>query len=219
MVLRRVGWTLIVGGLIDIGFMVYCIANQRSYFSSFNIIAVIAGIFLLRGSLKAARIISWLMAFFIAASAGVLVLMPFLFPFDLLLTHIKLAPATAVTGFIFVVLIPVIMVWIYRELTTAPVRAAMDEAGVNYTFWRKPARGFWIGGCLALFLIVLFSLLMGGATADEAKQRAATQVGKGYKFHVKSLKISSGTSGKHVYAVVTAYNRTQIKDVVVEWSE
>ncbi len=220
-ILRRVGWVLIIGGLIDIGFMVYCIANRTSYSSSFNVFAVIAGIFLLKGSLKAARIISWFMAFFIAIFAGVPVIMPFLFPFDLLLTYIKLAPASTAAGFI--IFFPVIMgvlVWIYRKLTSQPVRTAMDEAGVNYTsFWWKPARGFWIGGCLALFVLVFLTLLMGGATADEAKRRAAVQVGEEYKFHVKSLNMSSGTGGKHVHAVVTAYNDTEIKNVVVEWSE
>lgn len=219
-ILRRVGWVLIVGGLIDIGFMVYCIVNRTSYSSSFSIFAVIAGIFLLKGSLKVTRIISMFMAFFIAAFVGVLVILPFLLPFDLLLISMKLAPATAVLRFIFVPAIMALLVWIYRELTSPTVRTAMDEAGVNYSsFWRKPARGFWIGGSLALLLLILLFLLMGGATADEAKQRVAAQLGEGYKFHVSSINISSGTNGKHVHAVVTAYNDTEIKDIVVEWSE
>ena len=219
-ILRKVGWVLIVGGLIDIGFMVYCIANQSSYSSSFNIFAVIAGVFLVRGSLKAARIISWFMAFFIAAFAGVLIVMPFLFPFDLLVAYIRLTPASVVVGIVFVPVLMSILVWIYRSLISAVVREAMDEAQVNRTaFWRNPTRGFWIGGCLPLFLVVFLSLLMGGGTADEAKQRAAAQLGDGYKFHMKSMNMSSGPGGKHVHAVVTAYNDDEIKDIIVKWSE
>ena len=219
-ILRRVGWVLIVVGLIDIGFLVYCITNQISYSSSFNIFAVIAGIFLLKGSLKAARIISFFMAFFIAGFAGVLIFMPFFFPIDLLITYFKLEPAFSFSVTIFVPIFIAPIVWIYWELTSLPVRKAMDGSEVNYTsFWRNPTRGFWVGGCLALLLFILLSFLMGGATADQAKQRAAAQVGQGYKFHVKSMNMSTGTGGKHVHAVVIAYNDTEIKDVVVEWSE
>ena len=45
---------LVVVGLLDIGVLIYCIANGISYSSSQNIFAVIAGLFLLRGSLVAA---------------------------------------------------------------------------------------------------------------------------------------------------------------------
>ncbi len=219
-VLRKVGWVLIAGGLIDIGFMIYCIASGMSYSSSFNIFSVVAGVFLLRGSLKAARIISWFMAFFIAGFTGALIVMPFLFPFDLLVAYIRLATASAVAGIVFVPVLMAVLVWIYRNPTSAVVREAMDEDQLDYTsFWRSPARGFWIGGCIPLFLIVFLGLLMGGATADQVKQKAAAQMGVGYKFHLKSLNMSSGTGGKHVHAVVTAYNTDAIKDIVVEWSE
>jgi hypothetical protein len=45
-IMRRVGKVLIVVGLIDIGFMVYCIANRMGYSSSLNIFALAGGIFL-----------------------------------------------------------------------------------------------------------------------------------------------------------------------------
>ena len=56
-ILKRVGGVLLVVGLIDIGVMIYCAVNRISYSSSFNVFAVIAGIFLLRGSLGAASIV------------------------------------------------------------------------------------------------------------------------------------------------------------------
>ena len=56
-ILKRVGAVLLAVGLIDIAVMIYCIANRISYASSFSIFAVVAGIFLLRGSLRAASIV------------------------------------------------------------------------------------------------------------------------------------------------------------------
>ena len=219
-ILRRVGWVFVILGLIDIGFMVYCIVNKTSYSSSLNIFAIIAGVFLLKGSLKVARLISWFIALIIAASIGNLVSMPFIYPVDLLLTYIRLEPISCIIGVVSFLAIMVVAVWGYHEITSVPVRAAMDESGVNCTsFWWKPARGFWVGGCLALFLLIFLSLLMNGATATEVKKRAAVQLGEGYKFHIKSINMSSGSSGKHVQAVVTAYNSEKIKDVVVDWSE
>ena len=42
-ILKHVGLTLVVLGVIDIGLLIYCIANQISYSSSLNIFAVVAG--------------------------------------------------------------------------------------------------------------------------------------------------------------------------------
>jgi hypothetical protein len=53
-ILRKTGGVLLAVGLIDIAVMIYCIANQISYSSSFNIFAVVAGVFLLLGNLRAA---------------------------------------------------------------------------------------------------------------------------------------------------------------------
>ena len=71
--LKRVGTVLVAVGLLDIGVMVYCVMNGISYTSSFNIAAVIGGIFLRRGSLRAASIVAWLAVLFLTgASCGLL---------------------------------------------------------------------------------------------------------------------------------------------------
>jgi len=219
-ILRKVGWVFIVVGLIDFGLMIYSIVNKASYNSSFNIFAVIAGIFLLKGNLKATRLISLFIAIFIGTSIGNIVFMPFLSPIDLLLTSFRLEPINHIISFVSFLTYMAISVWGYCELTSEPVRTAMDESGVNYiSFFKKPIIGFGIGGCLTLYMVILMSSIMNGATATEVKQRAAVQVGKGYKFHIDSINWSSSSSNKHVYSIVTAYNDAQIKNIVVEWSE
>jgi len=219
-ILSRCGWIIIIAGVLDIGIMVWCIVNQISYASSFNIFAVIAGIFLLRGNLRAARLISFFMSFFIAGFFGILVLMPFLLPPDLVITYFKLEP----TSFLLIsglwVLVMVLLVWSYRELTCPPVRAAMDKTQVDYrSFWRRPARGFWFGACVVVILLGLVRLITGGSTAEQAKQRAAVQAGPEFRFHVTSLNTSSSGGTKHVRAVVAAYNDREIQTIIVEWSE
>jgi len=220
-ILSRCGWVLVGVGLTDIALMVWCIANKMNYASSLNIFAVIAGIFLLKGSLKAAWSTSFFMAFLIAGFVGFFAAMPFFFPLDLIMIYWKNQPKLSVAlAAIVAVLVMAILVWIYRELTSHPVRVAMDQAQLKYTsFWRKPARGFWAGGCLIALLFIVLSASMGGKTAQLAKQKAAVQAGPDYKFYVRSLSTFSSNGVKRVRATVTAYRDAEIKDIVVEWTE
>ena len=86
-ILKRAGAVLLVVGLIDVAVMIYCIINSVSYSSSFNILAVAAGIFLLRGNLRAASIIRWIAVFMFSAFSGLLLVWPFMQPIDLTLTQ------------------------------------------------------------------------------------------------------------------------------------
>src|SRR5690349_11783541 len=74
--LKRVGLLLVIIGVIDVGFMFYCIATNRNYSSSLNIFAIIGGILLLRGSLSAARVITWFAAFAMTSFLGGIALAP-----------------------------------------------------------------------------------------------------------------------------------------------
>jgi lysylphosphatidylglycerol synthetase-like protein (DUF2156 family) len=216
--LRKVGWILIIVGFLDVGIMIYCIINGISYSSSLNIFAVIAGIILLKGGLKTARVVSWFAAFLIATFILSLFLVPFIIPLDLLLLELKLSPASIIPLLLTTAIILAIFIWIYRNLTSEPVLVAMDNAEINYkSFWASPVRGFWCGACFVIFVFTIVHSGMNGKTATEVKQRATIQVGKGYKLHIKS--ISSCNGSKSVYAIVTAYNDTEIKNIVVKWSE
>ena len=57
-ILRRVGLLLIVIGVLDVGYMIYCIVNGESYSSGLNIFAIVAGIFLIRGHLGAVGLVT-----------------------------------------------------------------------------------------------------------------------------------------------------------------
>ena len=61
---RKVGIALLVIGILDIGYLIYSIINGFSYTSSFNIFAVVASIFLIRGNVIAALITRFFVTFF-----------------------------------------------------------------------------------------------------------------------------------------------------------
>ena len=79
-ILARVGTALLIAGVLDVVVMIYCIANGESYASSFNIFAVWLGILLIRGSLWAASVVRFFVAFFLAGAIGLIAAFPLLQP-------------------------------------------------------------------------------------------------------------------------------------------
>lgn len=215
-ILKRVGAILLVVGLIDIAVMIYCIANRISYSSSFNIFAVVSGIFLLRGSLRAASIVRWFSVFMLAAFVSLLIAWPFMQPFSLTLTQLRLNPGTSFAAFAFVVFVLGLLIWLTRELGREPIMAARASAGRKQRDMRIPAAA---GLGLVIVIGIFMALLLGGDSANRAKSMAEQQVGPGYRFHVSSLNIAKNNQGTFVSGVVTAWNDNEIRNLPVQWEE
>lgn len=215
-ILKRVGAVLLVVGLIDIAVMIYCIANRISYSSSFNIFAVIAGIFLLRGSLRAASIVRWFAIFMLAGFLAMMIVWPFIQPFSLTLTQARLSPGTSVVMFAFMAFVLALLVWLIRELGLEPIMAARASAGRKKRDMRIPAA---VGVGLVIVMGAFMVLLLGGESASRAKSMAEQQVGSGYRFHVSSLNIAKNNQGTFVSGVVTAWNDNEIRTIPVHWEE
>ncbi len=143
-VLKRTGLVLLVVGVLDIGLMAYAIFNQIAYASSFNIFAVIAGIFLLRGSLRAASLVRRFALFLLAASISVSLVLPLLQPIDLIVTRVQLNPMAFLGILVFLVLALILFSWLIRELGSAPVRLAHKKAGLPTRSPGIPWR--WVSG-------------------------------------------------------------------------
>lgn len=218
--LRKCGWILLSIGIIDIGFMIYCIVNKISYSSCFNVFAVIAGVYLIRGNLKAARLTAGLAAFYFAGFSGFLLIMPFLMPIDLLIVYIKIYSTYVLLYAVLLPLILFMLIWTYKQLTSSEVLEAMSAAGVDISpFWRNPKSGFWAGiGTVTLLLILTFIPFFGEAK-EHAVQKAALEVGPNYKLHVSALNVSYVGGNKYIHASVTAYNYSVIKNIAVDWQE
>jgi hypothetical protein len=215
-ILKRAGFVLVTVGLIDIGWMIYCIANGISYLSSLNIFAVIAGILLIRGGLKTAGIVRWLALFFVSAFVSVAVVFPLLQPIGLTLAEIRFNTVGVLTSVFFAVVIIAALYWVARELGREPILVAREGAGLKRGSSRVPIScgiGAVVVGSVALLVF------LGGDSADRAKREAAQQVGSGFALHVTSLMINESGRHKRVSAVVAAWNDKEVRDIPVHWEE
>jgi hypothetical protein len=154
--LRKVGWALIAVGLLDIGVMVYCVVNNMSYSSSFNIFAVVAGIFLLRQSMRAARVVSFFAAFMLPPAIVVGTAFPLLGIPKPLLTQLRANPVSAVLTEVVVISLIVFLFWVYRNLTSTEVMEARRAAGVGA---ETPRLGWVAGIAFAVGSLFFFGLM------------------------------------------------------------
>lgn len=215
-ILKRAGAVLIAVGLIDIAVMVYCIVNGVSYSSSFNIFAVIAGVFLVRGSLRTASIVRWFAVFMLASFLALLIGFPFTQPLDLTLTELRLNPFVSLGSLGVVTTVLAMLFWLYRQLGLAPIQAAHVAAGRKIRDMRIPAV---VGIGIVVILVVLTAVMGGGENASKAQLLAEQQLGAAYRYHVSSLNMYSYGHGTFVTAVVTAWNEREVRNVSVKWEE
>lgn len=215
-ILRRAGVVLIVVGLLDVVLMVYGILSNMAYTSGFNVLAVVAGIFLMRSSLRAASLVRWLAVFTLAGCASLVIAWPFVQPIDFTLTQLRLSPLLTIGSLGVAVVLGLVLFWLYRELGHVSVLAAQVAAGRPVRDMRIPAV---VGICVVVALAVFMGLLLGGEAAMKAKAIAAKQLGAKYRYHVTSLSISSNSQGTFVSGTVAAWNDTEIQNVSVEWEE
>jgi hypothetical protein len=67
-ILRRVGWALIVFGALDTALLVWSLQQKLLYPSPFNVLAIVAGVLMVRGNVTAAAIVRWTVAFTLQAA-------------------------------------------------------------------------------------------------------------------------------------------------------
>jgi len=213
-ILKRVGAVLVLIGLLDIGVMVYCIVHRISYRSSLNLFAVIAGILLLRGSLRTAATVRWFGVFLLSACIATLFAWPAVQPIDLTLTKIRLNPGGFIADVAFVLLLLALFYWVITELGREPVQLASDRAGIKRRNMRFPVG---VGIALVIGLGALLHVFLGGESAEHAKSMAEKLVGPGYRLHVSSMRVSTSGHTQSVSGVVTAWNDKEIREIAVHW--
>ena len=209
-ILHRVGLALIVFGLLDIGLMIYCVANRLSYSSSFNIFAVISGIYLWRGHPWYVKWVTRAAGFYAAGFCIAVPLAFLIYPAGLAALEFRLHPGGAVGGALVAIGVVVFLMWVYRELRQAPVLAAYSDAGRSAgSIWTAPLCG--VG--LVFGIGVLFVLLMHGDAERRAMELARVKTGPGYRYFVTHLSYA----GDRGTAEVLAYDDRTIKTVDVDW--
>ena len=210
MILRRVGLALIVFGLLDIGVMVYCIANGVNYSSSFNVFAVLAGIYVRHGHPWWVKWTTRAAGFYAAAFCAMLLIGPFLFPRDLGALEFRLHPVGVIAGAIASIGVIAFLIWVYRELRRAPVLSIYRPQGYSPgPSWGAPV----CGATLALVVGVLFASLMHGDAEQRAIMLATAKMGPGYHYFVTSISYADDRGN----AEVLAYDDRAVRTVKVEW--
>lgn len=212
--LRRTGLALLVVGGIDIAAWLICLALDVPYVSSFNIFSVAGGIFLLRGSLRAASIVRRMSVSMLALLAAVVLVSPLLQPPGLTLAMVKTHAALAVLGGVLLVFTVALMGWLARELGALPVLAAIAAAGLKVRSTRWPIA---MGAGIALLLAAMAVALQHTDAADRAIGEARAANGDGYRYHLSLIQAKETPAGREVTGTVSAWNGDGVKAVPFRW--
>jgi hypothetical protein len=211
-ILKRVGIVLIAAGILDIAYMVYCISQGQSYSSSLHIPAIVAGVFLFRGSLRAVPLVTWFAAFMLSNLVSDFILLPFLKPAELWAIEFRLDPVILCRSLLLTITLSALHFWIYTQLRAAPIVSASVKSGHSGS---TPKLAFILGVALVVLPVGMMHFTRGGAAGAKAVELARAKYGENYKYHVTGMRWSNG----NVQASLTAYNEQEIKPVQVEWKQ
>ena len=211
---RKIGIALLVIGILDIGYLIYSIINGFSYTSSFNIFAVVASIFLIRGNVIAALITRFFVTFFAAFVFGGVILYFYLMPIDLIMIQIKLQSTPMLSFALIFGCVSAILIWMCIQFSTSESIQAFIDGGYKSTVPKLISFSAAAAVTLLIILIgVFFNFFYSSEAITKAVKLARAQYGNNYQYHVTSFNIEND----HGIATVTVYNNEAIKTVEVQW--
>lgn len=216
--LRKAGLVLVIVGVLDIGLMIYSIMSQTSYSSSLNVFAVVAGIFLLRGSLRAVSLVRWCALFFASTLVAMLIAWPLLQPLELTVTEAQINPTSFGVWAAFASAALALFVWLARTLSSAPVLQVQRSVGQKHSVLRT-LLPIGTGIALAALLAVVSVLVQRSESGSRALSEARAKLGDDYRYHVSSLNYSSSGGETRVSGVVTAWKPGAVRNIPFSWRE
>jgi hypothetical protein len=214
--LRRTGIVLLIVGLLDIGFMIYSIVNGMSYSSSLNIFAVIAGIFLIRGNLRAAAIVRWWTLCFAVAIVAVIVLSPLIVPVGLMYVEAKIETFSTVLSVVMLAGVFALFAWLTIQLRAPPVQAAL---AARFAKLRGPALPVSVGIGIAAVLAAASVFTQHTQSAKRAIAAAMSEHGSSYRYYVSSMRYQSKGAEETVSGVLTAWKDDQVERIPFGWQD
>lgn len=213
-VFRRVGWALVAVGVADIAVFVWSLQRDVFYPSSFNVLAVAAGLLMIRGSVTAAALVRWTVAFTLACLAALMPVAPALVAPDFMRAVWRTYPMGTSIAVAATVAVVLLFIWMQFELERGAVTDALAAAGKR---WRLRS-AVVAGAVMTLVLAGLIAVLLRGEFAVQAADRAATQLGPGYRYQVLTLGVFFERRGPYVTASVAGWNEREVRVVPVRWS-
>ncbi len=213
-ILKRVGAALLALGIIDMAITIARLAAAGPYPAAFDLTAIIAGIFLWRGSPRAGLWVRTIAVFILTITIGLLIAAPLFQPLDLSITEIRLDPAAFAAKLVPLILLFCVTLWVSRQLGRPLVQNAIAITSFKRWDMRIPAQA---GGGLVALTTLLLWLALHGQTAALATSLAFDQLGPGYRYHLSWISSAGSGHGTTVKGVVTAWNEKEIKQVLLHW--
>lgn len=200
-------------GFVNLAVALYCTIHGLPYPLAFSFFAVIAGGMLLGDNLRAAIFVRWLAAFgfggLLAFTLGVL----FVLPFDLVLTYVRLQPATVVPGMVGTAVMLGALFWLCCELGKRPIESALRAARIKpFDIGIAAVLGIVLAAILATFL----GFLLNGKNAARIESLAQQRLEGGFQYQVTSLSVTKSTKGTAVSGVITAWSEDEIKQIPID---
>lgn len=210
-ILRRCGRALVVISALDIAATIWSHVIGWSYESMFSIPALIGGLFLIRGNLRTARWTSAICALVLASFGFAFLGTPLVLPVGYCFAALRHADGIAVDVVLVAVFFSALF-WTLRQTSHAAVLQAQRDARLPPPRIRS---AFIAGAVFSLTLVTVMAVMTRTDSAREAILRAEQQLGGGFRYCVTSIKISKGSDGKTVRAVVAAYNASELRSVEI----
>ena len=215
-ILKRVGIVLIIVGCVDIALMIYCIATETSYGSSLNVFAIVAGIFLIRGSLRAAKIVSDFSAFLAATCTALIVALPIFVPINFIVTLFRIEPTKTVAYAALMFLIIALLWWVHAKVSSVPVVAALKEADLRLY------RRIWsilAGVALVTFLVVFIAAAQRSESAKAQLTKIEREHGSHQRYFFSEYRAKGGGGKSVINATIVGYTSDSIRAYEVSWEE
>jgi hypothetical protein len=166
--------------------------------------------------MRAVRIVRAFALFLLTACGALLLVFPFLQPWELSMMQMRLAGASVLGGAAVLASVLALLCWVVRALGSEPVQAELVRTGGKRSASRLPvAAGVVLVASVAWGVVAM----TGGQDGERALQLARDALGPGYRYHVSEISFSSGGGRSATRASVTAWNTNEIRIVPVAWDE
>jgi len=213
-IVKRAAGLLLAVGLIDGTVTIARLVETTPYKTALDAVAIVAGGFLLLGGPRATLWVRTLAVFGLSGGIVLVIAAPLFQPLDLTLTEIRLDPSNLDAKGSLVLAVLCITLWITWQLGRASVRDAIIASGIRSWDMRIPAQAG--AGVIALASFLLW-LTLHGQSADLATTLALQQLGPDYRYHLSWISGSGNGHGTTITGVVTAWNKTELKKVLLQW--
>ncbi|PWU19304.1 MAG: hypothetical protein C5B50_06835 [Verrucomicrobia bacterium] len=218
-ILKYSGVLLVIVGAISLARGLDHLLRAPVGLISFNItgtLPLLAGIFLIRGSLRVAGWVWWGAALFVPLCIAWCAMNILVTPPGLILAQLRLSPGALLWGIGYSAGMTGSLIWLVRSLRCEAVLQARLSQGLRLLSLRAPV----VLGCVLSLPMAFFLLCVAnGPEAQHAKAIACQNLGPAYQYFANSQYIRSGPLGKNIAVNVVAYNDREMRMVPVQWCE